>query len=157
MVMTNFDVASGIVNGRIGKLVSVTYTTDTDSNRHGTSCVVQSDGIIGEPMPGLENNQAVILEDNVNIIFTHLHSRKKLKIKCTQLPIQPAFSMTAYKSQGLSLDKVVVDLQSCSGSESPYVMVSRVKSLDGLMVLRPFCQEKISCRLQQDVHEELKR
>ena len=36
-------------------------------------------------------------------------------------------------------------------------MVSRVKSLDGLMVLRPFCQSKITCHLQQDVRDELKR
>ena len=89
--------------------------------------------------------------------FTHLYSKKKLKIKCTQIPIQPAFSMTAYKSQGVSLERVVVDLESCSGSEAPYVMVSRVKSLDGLMVLCPFTQSRICCHMQEDVHDELKR
>ena len=36
-------------------------------------------------------------------------------------------------------------------------MISRVKSLQGLMVLRPFHQSKISCNLQQDVHDKLKR
>ena len=74
-----------------------------------------------------------------------------LTLLSSQIPIQPAFSITAHKSHGLSLDRVVVDLESCSGLESPYVMVSRVRSLDGLMVLQPFRHSKISCALQQDV------
>ena len=36
-------------------------------------------------------------------------------------------------------------------------MISRVKSLDGLLVLRPFRQSRISCAVQQDVCDELKR
>ena len=157
MIMTNFDVTNGVVNGRIGKLISVTYWVDGDGFRHATSCVVESNGIVGDALPGLEKNQAVALQDVTELSFVHPYSQKKCKIKRTQLPIQPAFSMTAYKSQGLSLERAVVDLESCSGSESPYVMVSRVKSLAGLMVLRPFRQDKICCNLQQDVHDELKR
>ena len=65
--------------------------------------------------------------------------------------------MTTYKLQSLSLDHVIIDFQSCSGSESPYVMASQVKSLDGLMILRPFRQSKICCPLQQDVRDELKQ
>lgn len=157
MIMTNFDVSNGIVNGRVGKLKSVSYITDSEGHRHATSCVIESDGIVGPPLPGLEANHAVALQDNVEMTFIHPHSKEKLKIKRTQLPIQPAFSITAYKSHSLSLDKVVIDLESCSGSEAPYVMASRVKSLDGLIVLHPFRRSKISCPLQQDVRDELKR
>ncbi|KAJ7592419.1 hypothetical protein C8J56DRAFT_717265, partial [Mycena floridula] len=46
--------------------------------------------------------------------------------------------MTAHKAQGLTLVTVIVDLKSCRGTASPYVMVSRVCSLDGLLILRPF-------------------
>ncbi|KAJ3738000.1 hypothetical protein EV360DRAFT_24428, partial [Lentinula raphanica] len=42
-------------------------------------------------------------------------------------------------------------------TEKPYVMVSRVKSLDGLVILRPFARSKIMCRQSQDVRTELKR
>ena len=157
MIMTNFDVSHGIVNGRVGILKSVNYYVDSDGCRCATSCIVESDGISGEPLPGLDTNQAVALQDQVEMNFTHPHSKKRLRMKRTQLPIQPAFSITAYKSQSLSLDHIVIDLQSCSGSEAPYVMASRVKSLDGLMILRPFHQSKICCLLQQDVHDELKR
>ena len=157
MLMTNFDVLHGIVNGTIGKLKSLQYYVDSDGLRHATSCTIESEHIVGEPLPGLDRNHGVALQDETEMMFIHPYSKKKCKIKRTQLPIQPAFSVTAHKSQGLSLDNVVVDLQSCSGSESPYVMISRVKSLDGLMVLRPFHRSKISCNLQQDVRDELKR
>lgn len=138
MIMTNFDVSSGVVNGRIGTLKTVNYITNADRCRHATSCIVESDGITGEALPSLNQKQAVALQDEVEMSFTHPQSKKKLKLKRSQLPIQPAFTMTAYKSQSLSLDNVVIDLESCSGSEAPYVMTSRVKSLDGLMILHPF-------------------
>ena len=157
MLMTNFDVSNGIVNGTISKLKSVQYWVDGDGFQHATSCVIESEHIVRHPLPGLEKNHGVALQDETEMMFVHPHSKKKCKIKRTQLPIQPAFSVTAHKSQGLSLDNIVVDLQSCSGSESPYVMISRVKSLQGLMVLRPFHPSKISCNLQQDVRDELKR
>ena len=157
MVMTNFDVAGGVVNGRIGQLKSVDYWVDDHGFRHATSCVIESVGITGDPLPGLQKNEAVALQDVTELDFIHPHSKKRCKIKRTQLPIQPAFSMTSYKSQGLSLDRVIVDIESCSGSEAPYVMVSRVKSLDGLMILRPFDRSKICCNLKQDLRDELKR
>ncbi len=136
MLMTNFNVANGIVNGTIGKLKSVQYYVDSDGLQHATSCMIESEHILGDPLPGLDRNHGVALQDETEMII-HPHTKKKCKIKCTQLLIQPVFSVMAHKSQGLLLDNVVVDLQSCSGSESPYVMISRVKSLEGLMVLHP--------------------
>ncbi|KAL1659065.1 hypothetical protein GGF50DRAFT_33099, partial [Schizophyllum commune] len=65
--------------------------------------------------------------------------------------------MTAHKSQGQTLEKVIVDLEGCRGSEAPYVMLSRVKSLDGLFILRPFAFKKITCNLSQDLRTEFKR
>ncbi|KZV98821.1 hypothetical protein EXIGLDRAFT_581197, partial [Exidia glandulosa HHB12029] len=65
--------------------------------------------------------------------------------------------MTAHKAQGETMESAVIDLQSCKGSEAPYVMASRVKSLAGLLVLRPFEYSKISCRNSQDLREELNR
>jgi len=78
-------------------------------------------------------------------------------IKRTQLPIAPAFAMTAHKAQGQTLDKVIIDLESCKGTESPYVMVSRVTSLNGLLILRPFKFSKIKCHQSQDTRQEIKR
>ncbi|KAJ3765259.1 hypothetical protein FB446DRAFT_624658, partial [Lentinula raphanica] len=65
--------------------------------------------------------------------------------------------MTAHKAQGGTYDRVVLDLESCSGTERPYVMISRVKSLDGLVILRPFLRSKIMSRQSQDVRNEIRR
>ena len=65
--------------------------------------------------------------------------------------------MTAHKAQGQSLKNVIVDLQSCTGTEAPYVMISRVTSLDGILVLRPFDFKKIRCRQSEYSRKESAR
>ena len=55
------------------------------------------------------------------------------------------------------MKNVIIDLQSCSGTEAPYVMVSRVTSLNGLLILRPFDRNKIRCRRSQDSRQEKER
>lgn len=157
MVASNFDVENGIVNGCSGILESVRYWVDDNGERHALSCVVRSDCITGAALPRLNEHEAVVLADDKPIHFVHPASNKKCTIRRTQLPIMPAFAMTAHKSQGLTLQKAFVDLESCKGSESPYVMISRVKSLDGLLIMRPFNKKKICCRLSEDVRREFGR
>ncbi|KAJ7205799.1 hypothetical protein GGX14DRAFT_336316, partial [Mycena pura] len=65
--------------------------------------------------------------------------------------------MTAHKAQGKTLEAVIVDLESTRGTESPYVMLSRAKSLDGVFILRPFRLATIQCHPSQDVRDEFKR
>jgi hypothetical protein len=65
--------------------------------------------------------------------------------------------MMAHKAQGQTLTKAIIDLQSCKGTEAPYVMLSRVKSLKGLLILRPFEKKKIQCRQSEDVRTEMLR
>ncbi|KAI1782013.1 hypothetical protein LXA43DRAFT_874615, partial [Ganoderma leucocontextum] len=65
--------------------------------------------------------------------------------------------LTAHKSQGQTFDQVVIDLESCSGTEPPYVMLSRATSLDGVIILRPFSKNKIRSRQSEDVRKEFRR
>ncbi|KIL57047.1 hypothetical protein M378DRAFT_48892, partial [Amanita muscaria Koide BX008] len=76
--------------------------------------------------------------------------RDKCVIHCTQVPLLPAFAMTAHRAQGQTLENVIIDLQSCKGTETPYVMISRACSLEGLLILRPFDRKKICCRQSED-------
>ena len=156
MITHNFDVENGVVNGCTGILKSIRYTTDNMGNRYAVSCVVESPNILSSSN-ALGANQAAVLQDTVDLTFRHPHSQKKCMIKCTQLPIAPAFAMTAHKAQGQTLNKVIVDLENCKGTESPYVMVSRVTSLNGLLILRPFKFSKIKCRQSQDTRQEFRR
>lgn len=69
----------------------------------------------------------------------------------------PMFAFTAHKAQGQTMDTVLVDLKACRGTESPYVMVSRVKSLSGLLILRPFDLSVIQKNPSEDYCKENKR
>ena len=154
MVASNFDVENGIVNGCSGILKTVRFWVDDNGDRHTLSCVISSESIIGEPLPTLKLHEAVVLTDDKPIQFVHPMSKKKCTIRRMQLPIMPAFAMTAHKSQGLTLQRAFIDLESCKGSESPYVMISRVKSLEGLIIMRPFNKKRICCRWSEDVCRE---
>ncbi|KAJ7779473.1 hypothetical protein DFH07DRAFT_716136, partial [Mycena maculata] len=65
--------------------------------------------------------------------------------------------MTAYKSQGKTLPATAVNLVDSRGTESPYVMISRAVSLDGLAIVTPFPKEKICCRTSEDLRKETAR
>ena len=55
------------------------------------------------------------------------------------------------------MQQAIIDLQSCHGTESPYVVLSRVTSLEGLVILRPFDKRKIQCQQSEDSRRERKR
>ncbi|PBK96248.1 hypothetical protein ARMGADRAFT_859653, partial [Armillaria gallica] len=65
--------------------------------------------------------------------------------------------MTAHKAQGQTLTSAIIDFASCHRTEPPYVMASRVKSLDGLLILQPFKIEKIQRCQSEDYRNEQKR
>ncbi|EIW62576.1 uncharacterized protein TRAVEDRAFT_96580, partial [Trametes versicolor FP-101664 SS1] len=65
--------------------------------------------------------------------------------------------ITAHKAQGQTFSRVVVDLAGCTGTEAPYVMLSRATSLAGVLILRPFDISKITCRQSGDMRKESHR
>jgi len=65
------------------------------------------------------------------------------------------FEIDVCKVQGQTLTNVIVDLECCTGTESPYIMVSWVKSLSGLLILHLFKPRKIMCCQLQDVRTEM--
>ncbi len=157
MITHNFDVKSGVVNGAVGKLKSIRYTVDDEGRHHAISCVVCIPDLQGPPLTSVEQGEAVALEESIDMVFRHPYSQKKVLINRTQLPVMPAFAMTAHKAQGQTLTSAIIDFASCRGTEPPYVMASRVKSLDGLLILRPFKIEKIQRCQSEDYRNEQKR
>ena len=63
-----------------------------------------------------------------------------LKVSRTQLPLAPAFAMTALAAQGQTLKKgAIVDLRLGKGTKAiaNYVALTRVKSRRDLLIYRP--------------------
>lgn len=158
LITQNFDVEGGIVNGTYGVVKRIRYTADANGKRTLISCVVKVTESNEGTMPHLNSCEVPVLRNIVDLSFRDRHRAKgTITIRRTQVPIIPAFAMTAHRAQGQTLPSVIVDLQSCQGSESPYVMLSRVTSLQGLLILRPFARNKICCNISQDLREENKR
>ncbi|KAJ7086285.1 hypothetical protein C8R43DRAFT_826701, partial [Mycena crocata] len=67
VICQNFDVAGGVVNGCVGKLVSVRYETGQDGKRYAISCVVEAPDTNPGILPDLPDHHVVSLRDTTNI------------------------------------------------------------------------------------------
>lgn len=52
----------------------------------------------------------------------------------TQIPLGPAWAMTIHRAQGMTMDRVIVDLTTAFVTGQAYVALSRARSLEGLKV-----------------------
>jgi len=158
VITENFDVMGGIVNGSKGILRKVRYRVENDGKRYLTSCIVELPDLAADPLPNLPPTFVAVLPNQVEMkSFRHPSSGRSCTLRRHQVPLDAAFAITAHKSQGQTMNRVVVDLKSCIGTEAAYVMVSRCTSLEGLSVLRPFPVSKIMTHRSQEARDELHR
>jgi hypothetical protein len=156
-VNQNFDVAAGVVNGSHGILKRIRYYMNDQGLRILKSCVVEISGSDDVAMPGLAPHHFPILPDVVDLRFENPASHKRCTIKRLQVPIEPGFAMTVHKAQGRTMDRVIMDLAGCRGTEPPYVMVSRATSLNAIKVLRDFDFKQITKRRSEQLRDEFRR
>lgn len=76
-------------------------------------------------------------------------------ISRTQIPLVAGWSMTVHKSQGMTLNRVVVNLTKSFEEGQMYVALSRARSLDGLKVEGLGKQQGCNERVRQFLREKL--
>nr|GAT47507.1 ATP-dependent DNA helicase [Mycena chlorophos] len=150
----NLATELGLSKGSMGKLFSIKYV-ERNGRRYAVSAEVDFPGYQSEDP---EHPHRVLLKCSTSSIkFTLPNGATKYSATRHQLPIIPAFAFMSHNSQGHSLERAVIDLASCRSIQSAYVMLSRLRSLKGLCILRPFRLSVIKNHISQELRQELER
>ena len=117
MLLVNMDFNKGLINGSCGEIQSF----------NGNTITIKFD-----------NGEVADIPKHKFEYYYH----DKLTAERTQFPLKLAYGITIHKSQGMTLDKLVVDCSRIFERGQAYVAMSRVKTLEGLY-LRNFTPDKV--------------
>jgi hypothetical protein len=81
--------------------------------------------------------------------------QEKIRITRYQVPIQPAFAVTAHSAQGKTLPHVLINLH--EGGFAAYVSASRARSRQGLFLTREVTMAQLNKRIPIDLAFETQR
>ena len=154
MLRMNLWDKAGLVNGAMGTVHKIIYRDDMPPGL--PYCVlVKFDDYTGPSI--LENDPKIVPIQP----YTARWSKGTKMMFRTQLPIKLAWAITIHKSQGATYEKCVVHIsKKPRQAELPFVAFSRIKSLDGLLVIPNskdiFCptSKNLTARLLERLCEE---
>jgi ATP-dependent exoDNAse (exonuclease V) alpha subunit len=125
MLLTNVDVANGLVNGSIGVVESF-------SNEGPVVRFTTGDHVV-QPFEWEVKQDEPLITGEI----------KKVKIAGRkQLPLKLAWAVTVHKSQGATLDRAEIDISEAFAAGQVYVALSRVRDLESLSI-KAFSPHKI--------------
>jgi len=117
MLLVNLDFNRGLINGSCGDIQN--FNEDTITVK-------------------FDNGEVADIPRHRFEYYYH----DKLTAERTQFPLKLAYGITIHKSQGMTLDKLVVDCSRIFEKGQAYVAMSRVKTLNGLY-LKNFSKDKV--------------
>ena len=156
VIKNNLATELGVCNGTLCTLDSIVFQDGTEPDDiHSDSAesevlfltkqpaylIVNIPNPKFKPFPGLLPGQFPLF--TVSKTFAVTIGDSTYKVNRTQFPCQPAYALTGYTAQGGTFPKAILDLSSPHGKHplqhaDIYVLLSRLKKLSGLMILRPF-------------------
>ena len=136
MLTTNLWVAAGLVNGCIGTVVDIVYSGDKRPPALPDFVVCHFPEYRGPAYAGPSTVPIAPVQR------TWLHDNKTYTR--VNLPLALAWALTIHKSQGLTLEKAVVDIGHSDRSAGlSFVAMSRVRALADLRLM-PFSKDRLT-------------
>lgn len=186
MLTENICTQLGLTNGTNGIFRKLIYDKDSivdNSKNENLLFPIQSTVFVRNPITALVE----ISSSNINGVFEGLPNKiipiplvegrftinsnkilntstkkffknaKNFTIKRIQFTLVSAYAITTYKSQGQTMNNIVIDLVlppfACKEIATPYVPLSRAPSLNNILILRDFKFESIN--IPQTVNQKL--
>lgn len=116
MLLVNLDFDIGLVNGSTGIVVDFIEARVNDKITH---------------TPVVKFRKTTLPINKYDYHITHMN---KVVGIVHQIPLKLSYAMTVHKSQGLTLDSALIDLQEVFDYGQAYVAVSRVNDVDNLFI-----------------------
>jgi len=175
----NIGVAMNLSNGSTGKVVGLILDEGDDSSpdesgvqvcrKIPAAVLVKFDNVKCK-FSNLDENVVPIVSEEQSFKYKipQEASRKlsgvEISVRRKQIPIRLSFAITSYAAQGETFPACVVDLRRAetetggAGVSFAYVPLSRVRSLETLLILRPFDDRVLlSTKAEDDLDVEMKR
>ncbi|MCL5666775.1 MAG: DEAD/DEAH box helicase [Patescibacteria group bacterium] len=159
VMMLNNDRKKRWVNGTMGTITGI-ESGNNNEPYYDYDAYKESGSLNGEAVPGTISSDTIIIEletgETVYVkpytweMYQFVLDKQTQKVDSktvgtfTQYPFKLAWAVTIHKAQGKTFDKVFIDLAAGTFTHGQlYVALSRCRTLQGLFLKRPVCQEDI--------------
>ena len=150
ILIHNINTSDGLTNGQLGELIDVVKTKDGDIDKLIVKLQKENSGHQNRRnFPGLAARypESVVIERaTVNYSIRKRGGAVGSTATLVQFPVKLAHAITTHKIQGQTIPKplkVAIDIKSCFDEAQGYVMLSRVQTLDQVLILNNFDPKKV--------------